>query len=102
MSTYEDNKKKYGTLPEKVAETEPWEVLCIELIGTYTIHQPNGKVQKLWCVTMIDPATGWLEIAQYNNKRPITVANEVEQTWLTRYPRPDICTIDRGSEFIGR
>ena len=52
------NKKKYGTLPEKVAETEPWDVLCIDLIGPYTIRQPNREVQKLQCVTMINPATG--------------------------------------------
>ena len=50
---------------------------------------------------MIDPATGWLEIAQYDDKRAISVANIVEQEWLARYPKPDLCTIDRGSEFIG-
>ena len=31
----------------------------------------------------------------------MTVANVVEKTWLTRYPRPDVCTMNRGSEFIG-
>ena len=50
---------------------------------------------------MIDPATGWLEIAHYDDKRAISVANIVEQEWLTRYPKPDTCTIDRESEFIG-
>ena len=50
---------------------------------------------------MIDPATGWFEIAEYDDKHSITIANIVEQQWLCRYPRPDICTIDRGSEFIG-
>ena len=80
----------------------PWEHLCVDLIGPYTIERKNQPDPYLQAVTMIDPATGWLEIAQYDNKRPITVANIVEQTWLTRYPRPDICIIDRGSEFIRR
>ena len=50
---------------------------------------------------MIDPATSWFEVVQYDDKKSMTVANIVENTWLTRYPRPDICTMDRGSEFIG-
>ena len=92
---------KYGWLPEKEAEAIPWERLYVDLIGPYTIERKNQEDLHLQAVTMIDPATGWLEIAQYDDKRPITVANIVEQTWLTRYPRPDICTIDRGFEFIG-
>ena len=37
---------------------------------------------------MIDPVTGWSEITQYDDKRLIPIANLVEITWLTRYPRP--------------
>jgi transposase InsO family protein len=49
---------------------------------------------------MIDPATGWLEIKELTNKEAITTANLVEQTWLTRYPIPQILTYDRGTEFM--
>ena len=49
---------------------------------------------------MIDPATGWFEMAQIKDARADTVANAVEQTWLTRYPRPDLITYDRGREFL--
>jgi hypothetical protein len=35
---------------------------------------------------MIDPATVWFEIKQYDDKKSITVANIVEQEWLTHYP----------------
>jgi hypothetical protein len=35
---------------------------------------------------MIDPATGWLKIKQYDDKKSITVTNIVEQEWLTCYP----------------
>ena len=51
---------------------------------------------------MINPATGWFEIKQYNDKKSITVANIVEQEWLARYPRPYLITLDWGSEFIGQ
>jgi transposase InsO family protein len=50
---------------------------------------------------MIDPATSWFEIKSITNKSAITVAEAVEQTWLTRYPRPSQLTYDRGSEFLG-
>ena len=56
---------------------------------------------KVKAVTMINPATGWLEIVQYSDKKSITIANLVEQTWLSRYPWPTLITYDRGSEFIG-
>ena len=39
--------------------------------------------------------------AQYNDKRAIFIANLVETTWLSRYPRPIGITYEQGSEFIG-
>ena len=37
---------------------------------------------------MIDPVTGWFEIAKYNNKRATSIAKLVETMWLYRYPIP--------------
>ena len=93
--------KKLGLLPPKEAEAEPWDRLCIDLIGPYTIRQSAKKKLVCRCVTMIDPATGWFEIHEYDDKRSITVANIAEQEWLSRYPWPTQITFDRGSEFVG-
>ncbi len=30
-------KKKYGHLPPKLAESQPWEHLCVDMIGPYQI-----------------------------------------------------------------
>ena len=104
--TKRSNKRNYGLLPEKKAESEPWEILCIDLIGPYSIptkkkrNQKEARVLKLWALTMIDPATGWLEIKDITTKQADNVANVLEQTWLTRYPRPSVITLDRGSEFM--
>jgi len=85
--------KKYGILPEKVAEAIPWQKLCIDLIGPYKITNTNNNQElNLWCITVIDPATGWLELKEIKNKEAINIANLVEQTWLTR----------RGTEFMGK
>ena len=35
---------------------------------------------------MIDPATGWFEIHEYDDKKSITIANIAEQEWFSRYP----------------
>jgi hypothetical protein len=51
---------------------------------------------------MIDPATGWFEIQQYDDRQSITVANIIEQEWFSRYPWPTQVTFDRGSEFRPR
>ena len=50
---------------------------------------------------MIDPVTGWFEVVWYYYKRAITIANLVETTWMSIYPRPIEITYDQGSEFIG-
>ena len=94
--------KKYGLLPPKDAEATPWDKLCVDLIGPYKIRRKGQKELICRCVTMIDPATGWFEIQQYDDKQSITVANIIEQEWFSRYPWPTQVTFDRGSEFIGQ
>ena len=45
---------------------------------------------------MINPVTGWFEVAQYNDKRATEIANLVESTWLSIYPIPMDITYDQG------
>ena len=99
---YKRTYKKYGHLPEKEAEAQPWQKLCVDLIGPYKIQQTNTKQpMTLLCVTMIDPATGWFEMRRIKNKHSHTVAEQVENAWLTRYLWPEEIIYDRGSEFLG-
>jgi transposase InsO family protein len=91
----------YGHLPPKEAEAEIWDKMCVDLIGPYKIRRKGKPDLVCKCVTMIDPASGWFEIHQYDDKRAITVANIVEQEWFSRYPWPTQVTFDRGGEFIG-
>ena len=92
---------KMGKLPPKSAEITPWETLCVDLIGPYTIKR-KGKQKpiQLWAMTMIDPATGLLEIAEIKTKSADVVANIAEVTWFTRYPWPEKVICDRGQEFM--
>ena len=99
---YKKQKKKYGYLPAKKAEATPWERVCVDLIGPYTINRPKGQEPlHLRALTMVDPATGWFEMAEYDDKQAISIADLFERTWLSRYPWPTEIMYDRGSEFIG-
>ena len=80
--------KTYGHFPPKDAEAMIWDKMCIDLIGPYKIYRKGYPDLVCKCVTMIDPASGWFEIHQYDNKRLITVANIAEQEWFARYPWP--------------
>ena len=46
-------------------------------------------------VRMINPLKGWFEIAQYDDKRAISIANLVKTMWLSRYHRPIGITYDQ-------
>ena len=92
--------KKYGKLPEKEAEIQPWETLCVDLIGPYTVSKSKKEKLSLWCCTMIDPATGWLEIEEITTKSADEIINIVDQKWLSRYPWPTKVISDRGGEFM--
>ena len=67
--------EKYGHVPIKDAECEPWETLCVDLVGPYTIPTKNPKEPlELWAVPMIDPATGWFEMAPIEEKTAVNIA----------------------------
>lgn len=108
---------KYGHLPAKIAETVPWNSVCVDLIGPYTIKSKDGTILDFMCLTMIDPATGWFEIVELPNtcievvrkgekiieviidKTSAMVSRLFNQTWLCRYPRAKYIIFDNGSEF---
>ena len=77
--------KKYGILPEKEVEADPWEQICIDLISPHKTKQKECENElKSQAVTIIGPATRWFEMHEYDDKRVIAVANMLEQQWLTR------------------
>jgi hypothetical protein len=111
-------KLKYGKLPEKRVIRTPWEALCVDLIGPYTLKGKDGTVIDFMCLTMIDPATSWFEMVELPvieverktgghrvekeeifDKTSMQIANLVYKSWFCRYPRPRFVIYDNGSEF---
>ena len=49
---------------------------------------------------MIDPATGWFEMAQISNKTAAEITEITEKTSFTRYPLPQRIVFDRDTKFM--
>jgi Integrase core domain len=98
MSINQKERKKYELLPPKIAESDPWVMVCVDLVGPLIIKTPL-KTHSLLALTMIDPATGWFEIVQANSKTATSIQDLFQNTWLARYPRPQFIVLDNGGEF---
>ena len=93
------NRKKYGKLPPKQAETIPWRRVNVDYIGPYTVNTPNKKSYSFRAMTMIDPATNWFEISVSKGATSEEAQRILDSTWLARYPRPQEIGFDNGGEF---
>ena len=98
---YKKTKKKYGKLLHKTAATTPWDIVCVDLVGPYTVTNSTGKDRTLMTITFIDPATGWFEIIELPEKEKSSarISQLFNTTWLARYPRPRKVIFDNGTEF---
>jgi hypothetical protein len=65
--TCQVNKKhtqKYGHLPPKIVISTPWEALCVNLVGLYTLKGKDGLSIDFMTLTMIEPASSWFEVVE--------------------------------------
>lgn len=99
---YKKVRKEYGKLPAKEAEAPiPWNRVNVDLIGPLHVTTPSGKQYELNALTIIDPATGWFEVAPVTKRDSDTIAATFDDVWLARYPRPHYCGCDNGGENKG-
>ena len=49
---------------------------------------------------MINPATGWFEMAKIPNKTATEIADITKKTWFTHYPLPQRIVFDGGTEYM--
>jgi hypothetical protein len=65
-------RKNHGMLPPKIAESDPWVMVCVDLVGPFTIRAPV-KTHSLLVPKMIDPATDWFEIVEATNNSATSI-----------------------------
>jgi Integrase zinc binding domain len=95
-------RKKYGHLPPKDVEaTVLWNRGNIDLIGPLNVKTKSIKWFVLNALTMINPATGWFEIAEIKERTAEHVAKTFDNIWLSRYPQPEYIGFDNGGENKG-
>jgi hypothetical protein len=110
-----------GHRPPKTVIANPWECLCVELIGPYTLKGKDYSQIDFMALTKIDPVSSWFEITelpvveqlrrQTVSSKELLIADEifdktlggianlVNKTWLCRHPRCCYLINDNGSEF---
>jgi hypothetical protein len=81
----------YGHLATREVKLVSWDTVCVDLIGPWQI-QVNGQVVKYQALTCIDPVTNLVEMIRIKDKSNV---------WLSRYPRPNNCIYDNGTEITG-
>ena len=90
--------KKYGKLPTKIPVTVPWLEVHVDHIGPYS-QSDHPKATKYYALSIIDPATSWVELFPLPNLTAATTCTAFDTQWLCRYPRPFKCIYDQGSAF---
>ncbi len=104
---------RYGHVQPKLVIMTPWKVLCVDLVGPYTLKGKGGSSIDFMCLTMINPATNWFKIvelptvrvtvpkagtgkketcldyikdAEIFDKTSAQISNLVYKCWFSRYP----------------
>ena len=83
-------RKKYGHLPPKEAEADPWNQVHVNLQGPLTVRDSTEKKYSFLAFTAIDPATGWFECVPIETSSSYVVMEAFHNAWLCRYPRPQM------------
>ncbi len=55
---------KYGHLSSEIVISTPWEALCVDLIGPYTLKGKDGSAVDFMALTMIYLASSWFKIVE--------------------------------------
>jgi hypothetical protein len=74
-------------------------MVCVDCLGPFTIRTP-AKTNSLIALTMIAPDinTGLFEIIKATNKLAISIQDLFHNTWLARYPLPQIILSNNGNQ----
>jgi transposase InsO family protein len=91
----------HGETAAREASLLPWQDVAVDLIGPWTVSIGDREL-KFSALTMIDMVTNLVEVVRIDNKSAAHVAMHFENTWLSRYPKPQNVIHDQGGEFVGQ
>ena len=91
----------YGHTAPREETSQPFSDIAVDLIGPWKIRVPNLGELSINAVTITDICTTLSEIQRIESKHSDHVAMQVENAWIARYPMPQRCIHDNGTEFTG-
>lgn len=98
--TKKTGRKKHGKLPPKKAkELVPWNRVDLDCIGPLSVTTTSVKECQLKASTMIDPATGYLEMVDLPEIDSKSCVDAFDDVWLSRCPRPQHLGCNNGKKF---
>ena len=68
------------------------------MIGPLSARKDDLPEKQLMDSTMIDPATGWFEVAPVSNIDSASCQAAFDDYWLSRYPHPQYLGYDNGKD----
>jgi hypothetical protein len=97
----------YGHLPSKIEISTPWEALCVNLVGPYTLKVKVGLSIDFMALTMTDPTSAELPLIirlmtktvkekeriieeEIFDKSSDRISRLVNKIWLFRFPDTNI------------
>lgn len=93
--------RNYGHLSPREVRGNRWADIAVDLIGPWAVSV-LGTELRFRALTIIDQVTNYCEIIRIHNKTAHHVGTQLENAWLSRYPRPVRCHFDQGKEFTGQ
>jgi hypothetical protein len=65
-------RKKYDLPPPKIAESDPWVIVCVDLVCPFIIKTPL-ETHSLLALTLIDAVKGWFKIVKATKKSAASI-----------------------------
>ena len=62
----------------------------------------SGRVDSVYCLTLVDGLTKWTVLVPIKNKEPETVAKAIVDHWYLNVSHVETLVSDQGSEFTGK
>ena len=91
--------KNHEKLPAKKTEVTLWHAVCACLVGPCTVETDQGDIA-LYCLTIVDPVTHWVELVEIPNKIAEESALQFDRFWLSRCARSNCIMFGKESEFV--
>jgi hypothetical protein len=74
--------KLYGYSYKQDINQGPWHTICVNTIGPYSVTKKHDMELNLLAITICDPATGWFDVTEIEDKTAAETAKIFDQIWF--------------------